>query len=211
MLVLSNSQLTINKAIFPNDTFRRFGQKTPKENWDDVLRFIATIKLRETTASQLLTRLSSYSKKNRLYQALNEFGKIINTIFILKYIDDVKLRQAIEKQLNKVESSNKFAKAVFFGNNQEFEYVTKEEQEIAEGCKRLIENSIICWNYLYLSQKLTDTKEKIQQDNMIEIIKNGSIVFWKHINLLGEYNFSEDIFDKKLKFDIPKILDLNVA
>jgi len=196
--------------ILPNSK-NYINLKVLKENWDDVLRFIATIKLRETTASQLLTRLSSYSKKNRLYQALNEFGKIISTVFILKYIDDVKLRQAIEKQLNKVESSNKFAKAVFFGNNQEFEYVTKEEQEIAEGCKRLIENSIICWNYLYLSQKLTDTKEKIQKDGMIEIIKNGSIVFWKHINLLGEYNFSEDIFDKKLKFDIPKILNLNVA
>jgi TnpA family transposase len=196
--------------ILPNSK-NYINLKVLKENWDDILRFISTIKLRETTASQLLTRLSSYSKKNRLYQALNEFGKIISTVFLLKYIDDVKLRQAIEKQLNKVESSNKFAKAVFFGNNQEFEYVTKEEQEIAEGCKRLIENSIICWNYLYLSQKLTDTKEKIQQDNMIEIIKNGSIVFWKHINLLGEYNFSEDIFDKKLKFDIPKILDLNVA
>ena len=31
---------------------------------------------------------------------------------------------------------------------------------MAEACKRLIKNCIICWNYLYLSQKLgeiTDT------------------------------------------------------
>ncbi len=185
--------------------------KVLKENWDDVLRFIATIKLRETTASQLLKRLSSCSRKHRIYQALNEFGKIIRTIFLLKYIDDVKLRQAIEKQLNKVESANKFAKAVFFGNNQEFEYVTKEEQELAEGCKRLIENSIICWNYLYLSQKVTEVSTETEKDNMLEVIKNGSIVVWKHINLLGEYDFSEKILNQKLKFDIPKILELNVG
>jgi TnpA family transposase len=185
--------------------------KAIKENWEDVLRFIATIKLRETTASQLLKRLSSCSRKHRIYQALNEFGKIIRTIFMLKYIDDVKLRQAIEKQLNKVESANKFAKAVFFGNNQEFEYVTKEEQEIAESCKRLIENSIICWNYLYLSQKVTETVTATEKDNMLEVIKNGSIVVWKHINLLGEYDFSEKILNRKLKFDIPKILELNVG
>jgi hypothetical protein len=36
----------------------------------------------------------------------------------------------------------------------------KEDQEMAEACKRLIKNSTICWNYLYLSQKseeITDT------------------------------------------------------
>jgi len=196
--------------ILPNSK-NYINTKVIEENWEEILRFITTIKLRKTTASQLLKRLSSYSKKNRLYQALNEFGKIISTIFILKYIDDVKLRQAIEKQLNKVESSNRFAKAVFFGNNQEFEYDTREEQELGESCKRLIENAIICWNYIYLSQKLTDIKEKESLNKTIEIIRGGSIVFWKHINLLGEYNFSEELLSKKLSFNIPKILELKVA
>jgi len=70
----------------------------------------------------------------------------------------VELRQAIEKQLNKLESSNKFAKAIFYGNNQEFQQATKDEQQIADGCKRLIENVIICWNYLYISKALSDTQ-----------------------------------------------------
>jgi TnpA family transposase len=37
--------------------------------WDDILRFIATIKLKETTASDLFRRLNSYSKQHGLYQA----------------------------------------------------------------------------------------------------------------------------------------------
>ena len=53
------------------------------------------------------------------------------TIFLLKYIDDVELRQMLEKQLNKLESSNKFGKSVFHGNNQKFQYSIKEEQLIA--------------------------------------------------------------------------------
>ena len=28
---------------------------------------------------------------------------------------------------------------------------------MAEGCKRLIKNAITCWNYLYLSQKISET------------------------------------------------------
>jgi len=73
-----------------------------------------TIKERRVSASQLLKRLTSYSRKHKLYQALREFGRIIKTQFLLNYIDDVSLRQQIEKQLNKVESANKFSKAVFF-------------------------------------------------------------------------------------------------
>jgi TnpA family transposase len=111
--------------------------------------------LKETTASQLLKRLSSYSRQHPLYRALKAFGQIIKSTYLLQYIDDVALRQAVEKQLNKLESSNKFAKAVFYGNNQEFQQETKEEQIIAEGCKRLIENAIILWNYLYISKILS--------------------------------------------------------
>ena len=129
--------------------------KIIEEQWDQILRFIATIKLKETTASQLFRRLSSYSKQHPLYRALKAFGQIIKSIFLLKYIDDVTLRQVIEKQLNKLESANKFLKAVFYGNNQEFSQETKDEQLVAEGCKRLIANAIILWNYLYLSEVIT--------------------------------------------------------
>ena len=40
------------------------------------------------------------------------------------------------------------------GNPREFTQAEKEEQEIAEACNRLIKNSIICWNYLYLAALL---------------------------------------------------------
>ena len=67
------------------------------DQWDEVLRFIATIRLKVTTASQLFKRLNSYSRQHPLYQALKEFGKIPKTLFILKYCDDLQFRQAIEK------------------------------------------------------------------------------------------------------------------
>ncbi len=180
------------------------------ENWDNILRLVITIKLKETTASQLFRRLSSYSRQNPLYHSLKEFGKIIKTIFLLKYINDVELRQDIEKQLNKLESSNKFAKAVFYGNNQEFQQETKEEQLIAEGCKRLIQNAIICWNYLYLSQELFNAETEEQKQNLTQTIKNGSVVAWQHINLQGEYDFSEEILKNSIDFQLPKLLELKV-
>lgn len=53
------------------------------------------------------------------------------------------LRQHVEKQLNKVELSNKFSKAVFFEKGQEFTVPTREEQEVAANCKTLIQNAIV--------------------------------------------------------------------
>ncbi len=178
------------------------------EQWDQILRFIATVKLKETSASQLFRRLSSYSRQHPLYRALKQFGRIIKTLFLLKYIDDVALRQMIEKQLNKMESSNKFGKAVFHGNNQEFQLSTREEQLIADGCKRLIENAIICWNYMYLSKQLHETISDKKRENLINSIKNGSVITWQHINLQGEYDFSEENLKNPIEFQLPELLNL---
>ena len=189
----------------------KINAKIIEEQWDDILRLVATIKLKESSASQLFRRLSSYSRQHPLYRALKEFGRIIKTLFLLRYIDDLELRQSIEKQLNKLESSNKFAKAVFYGNNQEFQQSTKDEQLIADGCKRLIENAIICWNYLYLSKKVIDTKTEKEKQNLLEVIKSGSVVAWQHVNLQGEYDFSEEILKNSIKFQLPELLELQIA
>jgi TnpA family transposase len=176
------------------------------EHWDSILRFIATIKLKHTTATQLFKRLNSYAKQHTLYRALKEFGKIIKTIFILKYVDDPEFRQSIEKQLNKIESAQKFSKAISFGHNQEFMQGEKEEQEIAAGCRRLIKNAIICWNYLYLSQLLGEANTEDRKIELVESIKHGSVVSWQHINLHGEYDFSDDKLQDSVGLDIPKIV-----
>jgi TnpA family transposase len=181
------------------------------ENWDDILRFMATIILKETPASQLFERLNSYSHQHPLFKALREFGQIIETMFILRYIDEPEIRQAIEKELNKLEHTNNFSKAVFHDNNHEFRQETREEQLIAEGCKRLIENAIILWNYLYLSEKVFDTPEGKQREELLHQIKYSSMASWEHVNMLGEYDYSDERVNNITQFHLPKIMDLKVV
>lgn len=181
------------------------------DNWDSILRFIATLKLRHATASQLFKRLNSYSKQHTLYRALKEFGKIPKSLFILDYVDDAVLRQSIEKQLNKIESAQKFSKAVSFGHNQEFIQSDKEEQEIAESCRRLIKNAIICWNYLYLSQKLSEAETEERKTEIINAIRDGSVVTWQHVNLHGEYDFSDEKLKDSIGLDLTKIEGLKIG
>ncbi len=178
--------------------------------WDNILRFVATIKLKESSASQLFKRLSSYSREHPLYRALKQFGRVVKTIFLLQYIDDIELRKSITKQLNRVESYHQFAKAIFFGQNQEFNYATREEQLIAEGCKRLIANSIICWNYLYLSKKICNAETSEEKKEIITAVKNGSIVTWSHINFQGEYDFSEKSLRNAVEFNLEEIMEMDL-
>jgi TnpA family transposase len=195
--------------IIPEKTIKT---KLIKTYWDDILRIMVSIKLKKVTASQLLKRLSSYAKENPLYAALREFGRLVKTHFILTYASDLKLRQSIQKQLNKIELANKFSNAIFFDNNREFHYADKEDQEIVVGCIRLMQNAVILWNYMYLSQYLVNCKTEEETAQLIETIKNGSILLWRHVNMHGEYDFitllkavNDDIFD------VEKILALNVA
>jgi TnpA family transposase len=168
---------------------RKIREEIIIDSWDDILRFIVTIRERKTTATQLLKRLTSYSRNHKLYTALKELGNIMKTDFLLNYIDDVKLRQRIEKQLNKVEASNKFSKAVFFGNSSEFTVATVEEQNIANNSKRLIQNAIILWNYMFITKKLQQAPNQKEIDKILDALKNSSIVAWAHINLFGIYDF----------------------
>ena len=121
------------------------------------------------------------------------------------------MRQDIEKQLNKTESIHKLAKAVFFGSNQEFQQADREDHVRANGCKRLIENVIICWNYLYLSDLIYRTESLAEKERIINIIKKGSIVVWQHINLQGQYDFSDDVLKESFNFSLPKLMALEVA
>ena len=45
---------------------------------------------------------------------------------------------------------------------------------------------------------------------MIIHMKKSSIITWHHINLLGEYDFSDEKMNTITPFQLPKILDLKV-
>jgi len=146
--------------------------------WDEILRFIATIKLKETTASDIFRRLNAYSKQHGLYQALKAFGQPLKSFFILRVIDEPVLRMSIEKVLHGVEHVHRFTRAVSVGNPREFLQAEKEDQEMAEVCKRLIKNCIICWNYLYLSQKLAEIDDPVKREEFLKAVSHGSAAAW---------------------------------
>ena len=68
----------------------------------------------------------------------------------------------------------------------------KADQEIAEGCNRLIRSSIICRNYLYLTQKITLEKTEEERKRLLDIIETHSPQSWGSFNMPGEFDFSDE-------------------
>ena len=64
---------------------------------------------------------------------------------------------------------------------------------------------IMCWNYLYLSQKLGETDDLDSREALLHAVANGSVVSWQHINLLGEYDFSDDKLQDSVEIKPPKL------
>ena len=57
----------------------------------------------------------------------------------------------------------------------------------------------------YLSQKLAETDDLERREAFLQAIANGSVASWQHINLLGEYDFSDDKLQDSVGIKPPKL------
>ena len=161
-----------------------------EESWNEILRLVVSLKLKYCKASQVFSRFNTFSKQHPLYAALKQYGRMPKTVHILRATDDVKIRQEGRKSSNIIEASNRFSNAVFFANGGEMIFLTRKEQQIAEACKNLIKNAVICWNYLYLTRKIQRTKDPEKVAELLELLKTKTANAWRHIYFNGSYDFS---------------------
>jgi hypothetical protein len=82
-----------------------------------------------------------------------------------------------------------------------------EPERLCSRAATLIKNCIICWNYLYLSQKLTEMDDPRRREAILNALTHGSAVAWQHVNLLGEYDFSEERLQDTVGIKPPKLVD----
>lgn len=89
--------------------------KLLETHWRDLLQVVLSIRAGKISSVTLLRKLSHESRKNRLYQAFRELGRVVRTVFLLQYLSDPAMRKQITEMTNKVEAYNGFAGWLFFG------------------------------------------------------------------------------------------------
>ena len=96
----------------------------------DMLQVAQSIKAGRISPSTILRKLGTASRKNKLYYAFRELGRVIRTAFLLEYITDKSLRRIIQGSTNKCESFNNVAGWVYFADSMIRENVRDEQVKI---------------------------------------------------------------------------------
>jgi len=159
--------------------------------WPNIQRIMASLGQKDTTQATIVRKLSSYARKNNTKKALWELENILRTIYILDFIDDVELRQSVQKALNRGEAYHRFRRAVAFINGGKFKVQTEAEQQVWNDCARLIANAVIYYNTMLLS-KVYEQKVAAGDLNAIAFIQGMSPVAWQHVNMFGSFEFSNE-------------------
>ncbi len=94
------------------------------------------------SSTLLLRRLGTESRKNNIYKAFRELGRVIRTITLLRYISEPELREEITAATNKVESYNEFSTWLRFGHDT-IERNDPAEQEKIIKFNTLLANCVI--------------------------------------------------------------------
>lgn len=123
-----------------------------ENHWQEMMKLVLSIKAGRIDSTLILRKLGTYSRKNTLYLALQELGRVIRTIFLLEYIGSVEVREVITEMTNKVEAYHTLRQWTQFGSNVLVASNDAIEMEKAIKYNDLITNSIMLQNVIDMSQ-----------------------------------------------------------
>lgn len=86
-----------------------------ERHWTDLLRTAISIREGRVSSVTLLRRLGNHSRKNRLYRAFRELGRVIRTITLLRFLSEPELREQITAITNKAEAFHGYAEWLMIG------------------------------------------------------------------------------------------------
>ena len=164
------------------------------EQWDELQRIFVSLARKTTTQSVLISKLSSAKRRNRVLQALWEYDHIYRSAYLLEFIDSPKLRQNVQRALNRGEQYHQLKRALTQANAGKLRYATDEEQELWNECSRLLVNAILYYNMIMLSEAVMRREQRGDTTGAARL-KAVSPVAWTHVNFYGHYTFSEEPVD----------------
>jgi TnpA family transposase len=139
-----------------------------------------------------MSKLQAYPRQNILTRALVEYGCLIKTHFILRYLLSEKVRRDINWQLNKGESLHSLRRFLFFANEGKIRQSQDEAQVNQVGCLNFVTNAVVLWTTVY-TQAIILQLRKTGYPVSDEDLKHLSPARYEHINPYGNYEFNIDV------------------
>ena len=171
------------------------------EYWDEILRFIGSIKLGKVKAVDAMRVIARNGSLGGLGNAIQEIGRIAKTLYLLDYVNDEATQRRVHLVLTHHETRHSLARAVVHGKQGEIRQHYKKGMENQLGALGFVVNIIVLWNSLY-SQAALELIEAMGDDVLAEDAARLSPLKrerparcrfaskkFAHINMLGRYQF----------------------
>lgn len=167
-----------------------------ERHWDELLRLAGSLKLGFIPASSVLTRLHNAPRKNPLVRALQEYGRLAKTLFVVRYLGSKEFRRRINTQLNRGEAEHALWAFVFTGREGKFHKHALEDLEEQGICVSMIANAVQAWNTIYFEEILNHCKAEGHPLDQ-SLLKYVSPRLYEHINPYGKVTFPVEEITKR--------------
>lgn len=160
-------------------------------HWNDLLRLVGSMKFGHNTASLLIAKLHASSRQNVLSRALHEYGRLVRTIYLCRYIANEELRRRVRRQLNKGESLHALRRDLFFAHQGHIRRRHLDDQVDQALCLTLITNTAVLWTTTYIGDAL-DALRAEGHAVADEAAAHLTSAQHEHINFYGTYTFDAE-------------------
>jgi len=157
--------------------------------WDEMLRLTGSLKLGYVTASLMVQKLQAYPQQNALAQALQEYGRLIRTLHVLRWYANNEDRRRILRQLNKGEALHDLRAYLMIANKGQLRRKRGEELANQASCLNLVTNAVILWNTVYMTAVIEQLKQEgypVEESDLAHVWPTR----YGHINVHGKYHFN---------------------
>lgn len=172
-------------------------EKAIVEGWDAYLRLIASILQGRVSVTWALARNGSAARGDTLWRALDQYGRLLRSIYLCDYFTNPAFRREIKTLLSRGESVHQLQRAVHAGRIQPERGRRRHELKTISGSHVLLTNLVIAWNTIKLQsavERLRTGGQRISDD----ILRHIGPVHFGHVNFRGTMSFGIERYAAQL-------------
>ncbi len=159
-------------------------------HWDDLLQIAASLKFGWVSASLLVSKLQALPQHDPIYRALQQYGRLVKSIFILRYFNFPQQRRLIHAQLNKGESLHALRQFLLFARQARLHHPFPDDLTNQAACLTLLTNAVVSWNTVYIKKCL----DSLAPQPPADLLSHPDAPYlsparFRHINPYGKFRF----------------------